>query len=79
MSKHAITKQCRGETLPVYALPTYADHCGAARCIGEASTYTEALRLCRKAGYRVMHVGGLAEVGGPAGLEAITITVWPKH
>ena len=79
MSKHTITKQCGGQALPVYAIPTRDDGCDAAQCVGHAATYTEALRLCRDAGYRVMHKGGLAEVSGPAGLESIAITVWPKH
>lgn len=76
---HAITKQCAGQALPVYAIPTYSDRGESGQCVGHAATYTAALALCRAAGYRVMHKGGLAEVSGPAGLESIGITVWPHR
>lgn len=75
---HKITKQCAGQALPVYAIPTYDTHTEAGVCVGHAATYTAALRACRIAGYRVMHKGGLAEVSGPDGLESICITVLPK-
>lgn len=71
-------RKCEGKSIPVYALPTYADCHGTAVCVGNASTWTAAQELIHNAGYRIMRVGGLAEVTGQDGLENILVTVHPK-
>lgn len=54
-------KACGG-SLAVRPLITGADWHEKAPIVGHAASYTEALALVRKAGYRVMTVGGVHEV-----------------
>lgn len=77
---HTITKQCRGEAIPVVAIPTHDDCCDPGIVVGRAASYTAALRRCRDAGCRVLHRGGIAEVTTCYGAEpSIGITVWPMR
>ena len=68
--------------LPVFVLPTYADSHGAPKCVGHASTWTEAVEAIHDADYRIMYRGGEIDVvcynGDEQDLPSILVTVYPK-
>ena len=78
---HTITKYIQrlgGKPIPVYALPTMRDGFGGQVYVGHAASWTEALALLRRDGYRVMHKGGYADVTAYDGIESVLVTVYPN-